>query len=127
MKIKLLNGLLILVFTIGIFGAGRLVYSEFIHKDICPKLIGIPACYIILGCFIIPFVAHVFKRSNYIYFSLTGIAFIIALIASMMEITNLGECPKTTGGTPMCYYSLFLFTSLITLKMLILKISTKNL
>lgn len=127
MQTKFLGIILFIVFAIGIIGAGNLVYTEFRHHNICPKLAGIPACYIILGCFIIPLLAHIFNWSNYIYFGLTGLACFIALVASIMEVTGLGECPKTAGGTPMCYYSLLLFTSLIILKILIEKYALKNL
>ena len=116
MQTKILKVLLLIVFAIGIFGAGSLVYSEFMQHDICPKLLGIPACYIILGCFVIPLMVHVLKKYNFIYFAFTGLAFLIAFVASIMEVTGLGECPKTAGGTPMCYYSLLLFTSLIVIK-----------
>ena len=126
MQTKVLNSLLLVVFAIGILGAGDLVYSEFKLHNICPKLIGIPACYIILACFIIPLIVHLFKGKNYIYFAFTGLAFIIALTASVMEITGLGECPKTAGGTPMCYYSLLLFSSLIDIKYGLIKRRNKN-
>ena len=127
MLTRILSGLLIIVFAIGIFGAGNLVYTEFMQSNVCPKLLGIPACYIILACFIIPFIVHVFKLNHAVYFGVTGLAFVIALIASIMEITGLGECPKTASGTPMCYYSLLIFTSLIVLKILVIKNVGKNL
>ena len=115
------NWLLILVFSIGIIGAGLLVYDEIKTTNVCPKLLGIPACYIILTCFTIPFFTHISKGKNSIYFLFTGIAFIIALVASIMQFTGLGECPKTGNGTPMCYYSLLLFTILIFLKIIIMR------
>jgi hypothetical protein len=127
MQTKLLNVLLLLVFVIGIFGAGELVYNEISQHNVCPKLLGIPACYIILTCFIIPFVVHIFKARNYIYFAFTGFAFVIALVATIMQFTGHAECPKTASGTPMCYYSLALFTSLIVLKWLFIKHASKNL
>ncbi len=126
MQTKILKGLLFIVFAIGLFGAGDLVYTEFNQSNVCPKLIGIPACYIILGCFVIPFVVHVFIWPNYIYFAFSGLAFTIALIASIMEITGLGVCPKTANGTPMCYYSLLLFTGLVVLKNMLIKKNNKN-
>ena len=116
MQTKILKVLLLIVFAIGIIGAGSLVYTEFVQHDICPKLLGIPACYIILGCFLIPLIVHLFNKNHFLYFAFTGLAFLIAFIASIMEVTGLGECPKTAGGTPMCYYSLLLFTSLIVIK-----------
>jgi len=121
MRIKYLNWLLLLVFAIGIIGAGFLVFDEIKTKNVCPKLLGIPACYIILACFVIPFFANIVKGKNYIYFLFTGIAFVIALVASIMQFTGLGECPKTDNGTPMCYYSLLLFTTLIFFKIVIIK------
>jgi len=120
MKSSYLNWLLIFVFSIGIVGAGLLVYDEIKTTNVCPKLLGIPACYIILSCLIIPFFTHIAKGKNIIYFLFTGIAFIIALIASIMQFTGLGECPKNTNGTPMCYYSLILFSTLIFLKVIII-------
>ena len=121
MKSNNLHWLLLLVFSIGIIGAGFLVYDEITTTNVCPKLLGIPACYIILACFLIPFVTHIIKGRNIIYFVFTGIAFIIALVASIMQFTGLGECPKTSNGTPMCYYSLLLFATLIFLKIVLIK------
>jgi len=112
MRIRVLNILLLLVFTIGILGAGSLVWKEVTQGDICPKLIGIPACYIILTCFVIPLLGHLLKWNNGIYFMFTGLAFIIAFIASIMQLTGNGDCPRTENGTPMCYYSLALFSVL---------------
>lgn len=126
MKIKFLKGLLILVFLIGIIGAGGLVYDEITISNICPKILRIPACYIILACFGIPFIVHLTKYKNNIYFLFTGIAFTIAFIASILEITKLAECPKTSNGHPMCYYSLVLFTTLIVLKITIIKYDKVN-
>lgn len=127
MQSKILNILLLLVFAIGIFGAGELVYNEITQHNVCPKLLGIPACYIILACFVIPFVAHIFKGKHSIYFAFTGFAFVIAFVASIMQFTGNAECPKTASGTPMCYYSLVLFSSLLLFKILLIKNASKNL
>lgn len=121
MRIRYLNWLLLLVFAIGIIGSGLLVYDEIKTTNVCPKLLGIPACYIILACFILPFFTHIVKGKNYIYFLFTGIAFVIALVASIMQFSGLGECPKTANRTPMCYYSLILFSTLIFFKIVIIK------
>jgi len=77
MKTKALNWLLLLVFIVGIIGASLLVYDEIKTTNVCPKLLGIPACYIILVCFIIPFIVHLVKGRNSVYFLFTGIAFTI--------------------------------------------------
>jgi len=121
MQTKILNSLLLMVFTIGIIGAGRLVFNEIYHEGTCPKLVGIPACYIILFCFITPFLVHIFKKPNSIYFIFTGFAFVIALVASILQFIGNAECPQTNNGTPMCYYSLLLFSSLMLLKLILIR------
>ncbi|WP_036155493.1 hypothetical protein [Maribacter forsetii] len=105
-----------MLFLIGLFGAGSLVITEFTTGDGCPKFGAVPACLIILICFILPFISHLLKKWNLIYFLFTGIAALIALVASVMQFIGNAECPKTDSGIPMCYISLLIFTSLIILK-----------
>lgn len=73
MKVNIINALIYIVFAIGLLGAGDLALDEIRQSNICPKILGIPACYIILTCFVIPFLMHLFKGSNSIYFVLTGL------------------------------------------------------
>lgn len=102
--------------VIGILGAGSIVTTEFTTGDGCPKFGAVPACLIILICFILPFISHLPKKWILIYFLFTGIAALIALVASVMQFIGNAECPKSDSGIPMCYLSLLIFTSLITLK-----------
>ena len=113
--------LLLLLFVVGIFGSGSLVIEEIQTGNGCPKIIGIPACLIILICFVVPLILHLIKKYNSLYFFFTVFAANIALIASILELTEVNECPKTAQGTPMCFYSLLLFTGLIVLKLYKLK------
>jgi len=126
---KLINGLLILVFVIGILGAGNLVLNELSNGNSCPRLLSIPACYIIFVCFVIPLIVHLLGKLNYIYFIFTGAAFCIALVASRLQVNGTGNCPTSETGTPLCYYSLLLFSSLLLLKALFIykKNVSKNL
>lgn len=119
MKSNYLNWLLLLVFLIGIIGSGLLVYDELTIENVCPKLLGVPACYLILVCFIVPFVVHFIKGKSVIYYLFSGVAFTIALFASILQFFGFADCPKTSSGMPMCYYSLLLFTSIIILKRII--------
>jgi len=118
---KILNLAILLLFIIGIIGAGSLVGVEIQTGNGCPKVWRIPACVIILICFVIPLISHIFRRYNGLYFFFTGLAATIAAIASIMQFTGNGECPKTGGGTPMCYYSFLLFMGLIVIKVYLLK------
>jgi len=104
------------ILIIGVYGAGGLVVEEFKTGEGCPKIMGIPMCLVILICFLVPLIVHLLKKKNVLYFLFTGLAGSIALIASIMQFLGYAECPKTSLGTPMCYYSLLLFSSLITLK-----------
>ena len=121
MNRSVLNILIIILFLIGIVGAGSLVLEELRTGEGCPKFGFVPACYIIFAFFVLPFIAHIFKKGNVIYFLGTGLAFIIATVASIMQLTGNAECPKTGGGTPMCYYSFLIFATLIVLKLIHLK------
>ena len=112
----MLKYILHIVFIFGIWGSGSLAHKDFTQGDICPKILGIPACYIILACFIIPFIIHLFRQKSAIYFAGTGLAWSIATYGSIMQILGIIECPKTDGGTPMCFISFAIFTTLILLK-----------
>jgi len=126
-KIKITNILLLLVFTLGIVGSGELVWTDITAQGVCPKILGVPACYIVLICFIIPFASHILKMGNVIYFTCTGLAFIIALIATIMQLAGNEICPKSIGGIALCYYSLVLFSSLLILKRILIKNVPENL
>jgi hypothetical protein len=127
MRTRIVNLLLLVVFAIGLIGSGSLVWNEIMHSNVCPILLGIPAWYIILACFAIPFVMHLRKKGTVIYYAFAGLAFVIALVASIMQFTGSGECPKTEGGTPMCYFSLALFSSIVILKIIHRRYAAKNL
>lgn len=114
----MLKYILYLVFLFGIYGAGTLVYKEFSYGNICPKIVNIPACYIIMACLVIPLIIHLTKGSNSIYFMFTGFAWTIASYGSIMQFLKTVECPKTAEGIPMCYISFVMFSLLILLKVI---------
>ncbi|MEP0263029.1 hypothetical protein [Dokdonia sp.] len=113
---KITNLIITLLLFVGVWGAGGLVIDEIQTGNGCPKIWIIPACLIILICFLIPLIVHLLKRYTPLYFIFTGLAASIAIIASIMQYTGNGSCPKLDGGTPMCYLSFILFTTLIILK-----------
>jgi hypothetical protein len=123
LKKQLLFFSILSILLIGLYGAGGLVLEEFKTGEGCPKIMHIPMCVVILVCFIIPFIAHVLKKWILLYFLFTGFAGSIAFIASIMQSIGSAECPKTTSGTPMCYYSLLFFSSLVFLKIIEIKLS----
>jgi len=121
MKIMYWVTWVILLFAV--WGALNLSHTEWIEKDVCPKIIGIPACYIVLSIFFSAAVMHLInvKISNYLYFALLCIPLFLALKGSIIEITGTQICPRSGGGTPMCFYSLALCVSLMVSKFFAMK------
>ena len=107
-----------IVILVGLSGTIPLVQNEFANGDICPKIIGIPACYIILTCLILAILSHLnlFKDKKRLYFLGVLTALSIATFGTVGNLLGYVECPKTDGGTPMCYLSFLIFFSLLVLK-----------
>jgi len=114
------------ILILAILGAGSLSYTELIEKDVCPKMLGIPACYIVLVSFTMAGIMHALKTplSNYLYFAAIGFVLFFALKGTITELRGIPICPRTAGGTPMCFISLGLCISLITAKFISLKTNT---
>ena len=98
----------------------KLSSKDWKQKNVCPKIIGIPACYIVFTCFLTALILHFTNTiiGNQIYFIFIGIPGIIALIGSITELSGKTICPRTASGKPMCYYSLAFCVVLILTKYL---------
>ena len=114
---------IILLFVIA--GTVNLVIHEFNARNICPKILSIPACYIVLGLFIFGLFTHLFqnKLSSLIFYISIGIITLMAITGTYGEISGNGRCPKFASGIPMCYFSLGICLSLLMLKTIIIKVS----
>jgi hypothetical protein len=117
-KNKWFRNIIFILLLVGLYGSGILVFEELKTGNGCPKLYKIPMCIVIFICFLIPFISHLLNKWKALYYIFTGIAGSIALLATIMQFFGHAECPKTSSGTPMCYYSLILFSSLIIFKIL---------
>ena len=120
MKTKILSFLIWGIVLIGLNGVWGLVRNEYVTGNGCPKLIGIPACYIIFTCLILILVSeiNVLKDRSKLFWVGAGVAWLIAAVGATGQYFGWLECPKTVGGTPMCYLSFAMFTSLLLLKVL---------
>jgi len=114
-----------LIASFAIYGSFGLSMHDWKVGNICPKILGIPACYIVLVCFTMALVAHLIpqKNSKWIYFFFIGIVTLIATTGTIGELTGLAKCPRTDGGTPMCFISLAICLSLLILKGVLVKMS----
>ena len=124
---SILYWLIILIAGFAIYGSSGLVMNEWEIGNICPKIIGIPACYIVLFCFVMGLIAHLIpnEKSKWIFFFFIGIVTLIASTGTIGELTGIAECPRTEGGTPMCFISLAICLSLLASKTTLLKLSSK--
>ncbi len=116
-KIKILINLaLISLLIFWIVWTSALVIDEFTHWDICPTLLGIPACYIILWAFTVLLGIHLLKVHKYYFYIIAFFPISIALYGTFFQFFGWIECPKTDWGIPMCFISLGLFSSITFLK-----------
>jgi len=108
----------------GTYGTVGLVGREISKGNICPKILGIPACYIILASFLMVLASHstLLKDNYWLYYIGAGIAWSIAATGTVGQLMGSIECPKTAGGTPMCYLSLAFFSTLLILKLIEIKL-----
>lgn len=117
-RLALIYWILIAITTvIGLWGVVPLVRSQLAYGDVCPTVIGIPACFIILGCLIL-IIFHLFRLAEWgrrLFWMGTIIALAIATFGSVSNMVGYVECPKTSGGTPMCYISFMLFLGITVL------------
>lgn len=111
---KIINTLILILLISAFLGLLNLVLDEFNNGNVCPKLLEIPACYIIFGFVILAFFAH-FTKNTKLFFVAASVPFIIAVIASTMQFFGNAECPKTGSGIPMCYLSFLFFGAIISL------------
>ena len=119
----ILNVLIWGTLIFGLISSIPLVNSEIKKGNICPKIMGLPACYIILSCLIIAALSHanLIRPNNTMYFIFVIIPLSIAIFGTIGNILGKVECPKTGNGIPMCYISFAMFSILLICKIIILK------
>jgi len=107
--------LLVLLFVI--YGSFTLSLKDFKQKNVCPKVIGIPACYLVVIFFVGALTVHLGNfEMPYSYYGFMSVPFLLALVGTLTELSGKVICPRTAGGTPMCIISLAFCTLLIALK-----------
>lgn len=119
----LLQAIIILITLLAIYGTFGLALNEWERGNICPKILGIRACYIVLLCFVVAFISSVIPHTNakWVYFFFVGFVTIIATTGTVGEILEITKCPRTGTGIPMCYISFGICFALMTLKIAVLR------
>jgi hypothetical protein len=121
---KILYWLIIIIAAFAIYGTSGLVLKEWNIGNICPKILGIPACFIVMVCFLGGLIGHLTanKTGLWIFFVFTGVVTLIAITGTVGELTGTTKCPRTSGGIPMCFISLGICLSLLIAKIAHLKL-----
>ena len=93
----------------------------------CPSLLSVPVCYVVTAAYALMlgslFISHNGCK-HHLFCTGWGVAFIIALFASVAELMGSGGvCPSTSGGLragsdvgiPLCYISLVMLGAILLL------------
>ena len=110
-----------IILVVAYVGTIPLVMNEYKNGNICPKLLGIPACYIILACLTLACIGFFLRGTVLRKLFYVGVvpALLIATYGSLGQMFGFAKYPKTSSGIPMCYISfgifsfLFIFNNLI--------------
>ena len=111
--------LIILTLLFVSYGSFMLSRKDFRKKNVCPKVLGIPACYLVFIFFIGTLATHIVRPDFYYgYYGMLAVPFLLALTGTLTELSGKVICPRTSAGTPMCFLSLGFCTILMVLKVL---------
>ncbi len=94
----------------------KLSYLHATTSEICPLLINIPACYIILFSVSGALITH-YLRYSHLFFIFSSIPLLLALAGTVLQILGKVECPKNETGIPLCFISLGIFLTVVGLKL----------
>lgn len=111
--------LIIVILVYAIYSAFNLSLHDYRVKNVCPKVMGIPACYLALISFILVLSSHVFSTHipfKLWFFIFINIPLLLALGGTLMELNGHVICPRTSNGTPLCFYSLGICLTILVLK-----------
>jgi len=106
------------IILFAMYGSFNLSTYDYKKKNVCPKIAGIPACYIVFVFFTAAGISHFINipLGNQLYFAFVGVPALIALIGTVVELSGKVICPRTKSGVPMCYISLGLCLVLMVVK-----------
>ncbi len=102
---------------LGVAGVAPIALQQWSGDTACPSLGFVPACYIaLLGYGLTATSAFLKDKIRLVVFLLGFIPIAaLAVMGSSFELLGQMACPRSDGGTPMCFYSLALAFSLAAL------------
>ncbi len=126
MLVWVLRIMIVIVLLATYIGIIPLVKTEYLNGDICPRIVGIPACYIILVCLLLVTIGINIPNGKWRLMFYLGVlpALVIASYGSLGQLVGFAECPKTSSGIPMCYISFGIFSTLFILNYFIYRFTS---
>lgn len=120
MRKRYLSFAILFVALIGLISTMVLAASEIIIGGVCPQVLGIPLCYVVLLLISAVVVSHLkfLPYKNIVFFAAAFFGLTIAVVMSVLQFNDCAQCPKLLEIVPMCYLSIILFGGLIGLKTL---------
>lgn len=93
---------------VAIVSLSLISYRQFANLSPCPAIGAVPACYVLLACYVAVFASAFLSgaRQNWFYWPAWSAVFVAAGYGSSLELMGQVTCPRSSGGTPTCYYSL---------------------
>ena len=94
-----------------------LVVSKLFLGGVCPDLLGIPACFAVLGAYVTATGAALFpgsRAATVVFYLGAGTAMVIAVWLSSCQVRGTVTCPAFEG-LPMCFTSLVGSTMMLAL------------
>ena len=107
---------IIILLITALYGSASLSLGEYHSRHTCPQLLGIPACYMVFGLFLVGLFSHLVDFGIWSFYGPIGLLATIALVGTGGELTGMVSCPRTSGGVPMCYISLAICALLLLAK-----------
>ncbi len=115
-----LNKTIMIISFIGILFGVWLISMDVKSPGFCPKVLFIPACYLVSIAFFLVYSSSYFlnkKTSDMFFYIGNVLGLVLAVWFSFAQIINLQECPKLLN-IPLCYVSFFTFLFLLVLHLI---------
>lgn len=107
MWINTLKIVLWCLICVGLYGASSVSYTTITGTAPCPRIIGIPACFVVFIGYALMLIATLTQNHTGKIFLMGWVpVFLLAFVGSMFEIGNGNTCPKSSFGLALCYVSL---------------------
>ena len=119
--------ILLVLLSIGLYGALSVSYLTVTGIAPCPSVANIPACFIVTIGYFLMLVATFFNNklnAKWLFIIGWSPVVLLALVGSLLELSQGDICPKSSMGIALCYVSLSFVIMVAALFWLLDKMST---